>query len=78
MYGIEIGKTLSFGSSDARFFGEKNIPVIVIAPVGGEIHSDNEWIDLEDLGRFYNVLKQWIIKESWQLVIEGLKKSQAR
>ncbi len=61
MYGIEIGKTLSYGASDARFFGERNIPVLVIAPKGGDIHSDQEWIDLEDLTRFYNVLKQWVI-----------------
>lgn len=60
-YGIEIGKSRSYGASDARFFGEKNIPVLVIAPKGGDIHSDNEWIDLEDLTRFYNVLKQWVI-----------------
>jgi succinyl-diaminopimelate desuccinylase len=60
MYGIEIGKVFSYGASDARFFGERNIPVLVIAPKGGEIHSDGEWIDLEDLTRFYNVLKQWV------------------
>jgi len=59
--GIEIGKVRSHGASDARFFGERNIPVLVIAPKGGDIHSENEWIDLEDLTRFYNVLKQWVI-----------------
>lgn len=64
MYGKEIGKTLSYGASDARFFGERNIPVLVIAPSGGDIHSDDEWIDLEDLTRFYNVLKQWIIRSN--------------
>lgn len=61
MYGIDIGKTLSHGSSDARFFSEKGIPVIVIAPQGGDIHSDEEWIDLEDLNRFYQVLKKFVI-----------------
>lgn len=60
LYGIKIGKVLSHGASDARFFGERTIPVMVIAPTGGEIHADDEWIDLEDLTRFYNVLKQWI------------------
>lgn len=59
-YGIEIGKTHSYGASDARFFGEKNIPVLVIAPKGGEIHSEGEWVDLEDLTRFYNILKEWV------------------
>ncbi len=62
-YEIDIGKTVSYGSSDARFFGEKNIPVLVIAPKGGDIHSDGEWIDLEDLTRFYNILKQWVVEQ---------------
>ena len=59
-YEIKTGTMRSYGASDARFFGEKNIPVLVIAPQGGDIHSDEEWIDLEDLTRFYNVLRQWI------------------
>lgn len=63
MYGINIGKALSHGSSDARFFGEKGIPVIVIAPKGGDIHSDGEWIDLEDLSRFYNVLVRFVAND---------------
>lgn len=64
MYGINIGTVLSHGSSDARFFGEKNFPVLVITSKGGEIHSDDEWVDLEDLSRFYEVMKNWIIKVS--------------
>jgi succinyl-diaminopimelate desuccinylase len=60
LYGIEVGKVHSHGASDARFFTEKNIPVIVIAPTGGEIHSDDEWIDLADLARFYEVMKAWV------------------
>ena len=60
LYGIKIGETLSCGASDARFFGERNIPVLVIAPRGGHIHADREWIDLEDLTRFYTVLKKWV------------------
>lgn len=61
LYGVEIGKMQAHGSSDARFFGEKGIPVLVITCRGGEIHSDNEWVDLEDLGRFYEVIKAWLI-----------------
>lgn len=62
LHGIEVGKMRSSGASDARFFGEKNIPVLVIAPRGGEIHSQKEWIDLKDLTRFYIVLKEWVIE----------------
>ena len=62
LYGIEVGSIRSHGASDARFFAEKNIPVLVIAPKGGEIHSDEEWVDLEDMARFYEVMKAWVLK----------------
>lgn len=62
IYGQKVGKMLAHGASDARFFGERHIPVLVIAPKGGEIHSEGEWIDLEDLTRFYHVLKQWVLE----------------
>lgn len=60
--GITIGTVRSHGSSDARFFGEKKIPILVISCKGGDIHSDKEWIDLEDLSRFYEVMKEWVLE----------------
>lgn len=59
---IETGYTFSHGSSDARFFKEKNIPVILIRPKGGGHHSDKEWIDKEDLNKFYLVLKEFVVQ----------------
>lgn len=67
LYGIEVGSIRSHGASDARFFGEKQIPVIVIAPKGGEIHSEGEWIDLKDLARFYRVMKEWVLAMNSEL-----------
>lgn len=63
MYGIDVGAMQAHGASDARFFGERHIPVLVIAPQGGEIHSDGEWVDLDDLARFYEVMKAWVISQ---------------
>lgn len=62
--GKEVGSLCAHGSSDARFFGEKKIPVLVIAPKGGEIHSEKEWVDLDDLDRFYRVMKGWVLDVS--------------
>lgn len=59
-YNIDIKAIKSHGASDARFFGEKGIPVLLIAPKGGNIHSDHEWINLSDLVRFYEVTKEWV------------------
>jgi succinyl-diaminopimelate desuccinylase len=62
--GIDIKPTFTHGSSDARFFSEKNIPVIVIRPDGGGHHSEEEWIDLKSLNKFYKVLKAFVISVS--------------
>lgn len=61
-FNIKTGFTFSHGSSDARFFKEKNIPTILIRPKGGGQHSENEWIDINDLEKFYNVLKDFVIQ----------------
>jgi succinyl-diaminopimelate desuccinylase len=67
-FNIDVKTTKSHGASDARFFGEKGIPVLVITPKGGDIHSDDEWVDLDDMVRYYEVMKEWVkqvsVKES--------------
>jgi succinyl-diaminopimelate desuccinylase len=49
------------GSSDARFFAEKNIPAFLLKPICGGDHSDKEWIDLSSLKTFTFLLKQFIM-----------------
>jgi len=62
MYKKKIKFRMSHGSSDARFFGYKNIQTIVISPNGGGHHSDKEWLDLADWQKFYQVLKEFVLK----------------
>lgn len=57
---IKTGFDFSHGSSDARFFVQYKIPVILIRPKGNGQHSEREWIDKEDLEKFYVVLKEFI------------------
>ncbi|MDI1351230.1 MAG: M20 family metallopeptidase, partial [bacterium] len=59
MYGIDVGSTKSHGATDARFFSGKGIPVMIVTPNGGDIHSKNEWMNQEDFHRFYRVFKEW-------------------
>jgi len=54
--------SFSHGSSDARFFLEKKIPVILVRPEGGGHHSEKEWISIEGLKKFYSILKEFVIK----------------
>ena len=51
---------LSAGASDARFFAEKGVPVIVMQPVGGNHHAQNEWISEKSLNMYYNILKLYV------------------
>ena len=48
---IEIKPT--YGASDARHFAHLNAPVLMIKPNGGDIHGDNENIDIDSCLLFY-------------------------
>ncbi len=48
------------GTSDARFFYEKNIPVIVTGIEKENSHSLNENCSIDDMVNFYNILKDFI------------------
>ncbi len=55
---------LSHSSSDARFFGEKRIPTLIVRPKGGGAHSQKEWVDVNDLEIFCKTLKDFAKKIS--------------
>lgn len=57
---IECGWTKSHGSSDARHFAQFGIPSVLIWPVAGGAHSEEEWIDIADFARFHEVTKEWV------------------
>ena len=52
----------SEGGSDGRFFLYQNIPTVMTSPNISAPHTDDEWVDLEDLEIFKNCIKDWIIK----------------
>jgi succinyl-diaminopimelate desuccinylase len=47
------------GSSDARFFANKGMHVLMTKSLASDIHIEDEWIDTEDLARFTNILVEW-------------------
>jgi succinyl-diaminopimelate desuccinylase len=55
---IVVDKT--YGASDARHFAKYNIPVLMMKPMGGEIHSVNEWVSLSSCLTFYEGLKTFL------------------
>lgn len=54
----EIG--FDHGSSDGRFFAEKNIPVIISQPDGANLHAKDEWVDMKSIGLYYEVLREFV------------------
>ncbi len=55
---IEVRPT--YGASDARWFSSQKIPVLMIKPIGGEIHSDHEWISLASSLDFHDGLRDFL------------------
>lgn len=58
------GRELSFvdthGSSDARYFSKKGAAVIMTQPDGGNHHADNEWVSIQGLSDYYQIVKRYI------------------
>ena len=52
----------TYGASDARHFAKYNIPVLMIKPLGGEIHCDGEWLDVDSTMKFYQALRKFVKK----------------
>ncbi len=48
------------GASDSRFIHRYGIPVIIARPIVGELHTKDEWIDVESMIDFYKICKLFI------------------
>ncbi len=59
-FGREIKIRQTYGASDARHFAKTKSPVIMHKPIGGEIHSADEWIDLDSVMTFYQGMREYL------------------
>lgn len=59
-YGQKIAVKPAYGASDARHFAPYGIPVLMIKPMGGDIHCDTEWLDVESALVFYQALGNYL------------------
>lgn len=50
------------GSSDARHFRRVNCPGIEFGPIGHGIGSDDEWVDIRSLEKYYHILKSFLLR----------------
>ncbi len=56
----ELGR--EHGATDARYFAEKGMPVVILYPVGGNIHEAGEWVDLGSLDTLLRMFRQFVRK----------------
>jgi len=52
----------TYGASDARHFSKFNTPVLMMKPIAGEMHSEDEWVSISSCLKFYEGLKVFIDK----------------
>lgn len=60
VFGKKIKVKQTYGASDARHFALLKCPVLMHKPMGGEIHSDDEWEDLSSVMTFYEGLRKYL------------------
>jgi succinyl-diaminopimelate desuccinylase len=50
----------AMGASDARYYIPYGTPIISVYPTGGNIHGDDEWLDVMAFGQFRDILRQYL------------------
>lgn len=59
-FGKNIRIAGTHGASDARHFAFLHMPILMIKPMGGDIHGVNEHIDIDSCMTYYTALKSFI------------------
>lgn len=65
--GHEATQVKSHGSSDARYFDDKKIPVIMFRPNGGNAHGDGEWLSYSSWQTFHEILTDYVLSVSQEV-----------
>lgn len=60
VYKTKILVKETYGASDARHFSEFNTPILMMKPVAGEMHSEDEWVSISSSLKFYEGVKLFI------------------
>lgn len=54
------------GGSDARFLAKLGIPVLMSRPCVGNLHAQDEWIDIDSMVLFYRIYESFLQKKLMQ------------
>ena len=47
-------------SGDGRFFTEFSLPVIEFGPIGANYHANSEYVEIQNLEKYFNILSRFI------------------
>ena len=51
------------GGSDALFIAQYGIPVVLSSPIVGNLHREDEWMDLESMELYHRICERFIIEK---------------
>lgn len=60
--GKPVRQARESGGSDARFFSRHGIPVIMGRPEVGNLHCEDEWIDIASMIDFYHICERYLTR----------------
>lgn len=58
--GMEVRMIREHGASDARFVTACGIPVVVSRPTVGNLHAEDEWVDIDSMVSFYEMYEVYL------------------
>lgn len=67
--GYRPDPTFAYGASDGRYFGQHDIPCIIVEPIGGQRHNEGEWLSVEGCEQFAVILTQYIERHARNKVV---------
>ncbi len=60
-FGQKFNVRNTYGGSDTVFFSEVGCDAIEFGPVGGGQHDSKEWVDIQGLADYYQILKKFLL-----------------
>jgi succinyl-diaminopimelate desuccinylase len=61
--GHPVRRVRASGGSDARFLCAHGIPVMLSRPLVGNLHAEDEWIDIASMVRYYEICETYLIRK---------------
>ncbi len=49
-------------ATDARYFGALGTPSVIFGPTGEGMHSENEWVSIASLIKYYEILEKFLLQ----------------